>query len=83
MSGQIYQIPPWNGPVYYNSKTNKSITIYSSTQDSELRSLASMILAMTESGSIQSFLFQRVYSVFKHEYCSNISAAIKCALRYT
>merc|ERR1719445_1001198 len=57
VSGQIYQIPGWD----YSRRTGPQ-------SDRELATLSSVIQAIVEKGSIQKYLFSRVYSVFRHEY---------------
>lgn len=92
VSGQIYQIPPWNGPISYKNtniinqrgrenqrgrRGKHDITIYHQS-DNELPSLGAMIQAIVDKGSIKEYLFTRVLSVFRHEYGSKHKKQIKC-----
>merc|ERR1712154_276421 len=75
VSGQIYQIPAWNGPTNYRRNHN-NITIYQQS-DNELPSLGAMIQGIVDKGSIQKYLFTRVLSVFRHEYGSKYKKQMK------
>ncbi len=77
VSGQIYEIPGWNGPVQYRRHNHNDITIYKQS-DNELPSLGAMIQAIVDKGSIQQYLFTRVLSVFKHEYGTKYKKQMKC-----
>jgi len=67
VSGQIYQIPAWNGPV----------TAAVSQGDKELELLGAMIQSIVKVGSLKKYLFSRVGSVFKHEYGSKHKNQVK------
>eukprot|EP01083_Nonionella_stella_P009024 26163_1 len=76
VSGQIYEIPGWNGPVQYRRHNHNDITIYTQS-DNELPSLGAMIQAIVDKGPIQKYLFTRVLSVFKHEYGTKYKKQMK------
>jgi len=74
-SGQIYEIPAWNGPKPTknchrgNGATSNDITVPPLRKDDELRSLGAILQSiMTDFKSIQKYLLNRVHSVFRHEY---------------
>eukprot|EP01083_Nonionella_stella_P031064 85087_1 len=75
VSGQIYQIPAWNGPV--NSRRNRQDYTLYQQNDNELPSLGAMIQSIVDKGSIQKYLFTRVLSVFRHEYGSKHKKQVK------
>lgn len=74
-SGQIYEIPAWNGPRPTkhahrgNGSNPNNITVPPLRKDSELKSLGAIIHSIfKEFGSIQQYLFNRVLSIYRHEY---------------
>ena len=87
-SGQIYEIPAWNGPKPTKPHCgnggggggdhSNAITVCPLRKDTELTSLGAIIRSIVaEFGSIQKYLFNRVYSVFRHEYGSKWKQQMK------
>lgn len=85
-SGQIYEIPAWNGPRPTKAHCGNvgggddinDITPCPLRKDNELTSLGAIIRSIVaEFGSIQKYLFNRVYSVFRHEYGSKWKQQMK------
>ena len=77
VSGQIYQIPAWNGPINHRRMNNPNDITLHAVNDNELASLGAMIQAIVDKGSIQKYLFSRVHSVFRHQYGSKHNKQMK------